>query len=292
MITRSKSNQNKHKKCSLCKVNGHDIRNCSDIRIQELINEKTQLYNRIYKKPDNYNRIREWLSSKSPIELSTLAVKLNVPTTYPKHIKISCLVKEMIYEILSIQIDYILCKIFTEPTNNINQIVHYEKRKDICGRVIDIMRKKKLYEPVFFIIQILNKIDLKENPSEFMNYVRQNIMFTSLENKQYFYACYFVCEYMIDTFLPKEKKWNIVLNEFEICNSCKTDKQINECPICFENYSIENKVYTNCNHSFCSECIKKHLDTFLNKPVPTCPICRRNITILSIYSTYSKNLLL
>jgi hypothetical protein len=285
MITRSKSNQNKHKKCSLCKVNGHDIRNCSDIRIQELINEKTQLYNRIYKKPDNYNRIREWLSSKSPIELSTLAVKLNVPTTYPKHIKISCLVKEMIYEILSIQIDYILCKIFTEPTNNINQIVHYEKRKDICGRVIDIMRKKKLYEPVFFIIQILNKIDLKENPSEFMNYVRQNIMFTSLENKQYFYACYFVCEYMIDAFLSKEKKWNVKINEIKTCYTCKTNKQINECPICFDIYNGENDVYTNCNHSFCTECIKKHLDTFLDKPVPTCPICRTDITQLSIHSS-------
>lgn len=293
MITRSKSsnNNNNNKKCSICKSNGHDIRNCSDIRIQELMNEKIQLYGRIYKKPDNYNRIREWLSSKSPMELSILAVKLNVPTTYPKHIKIDCLVKEMIYEILSIQIDYILCKIYTEPINRMNQIVHYEKRKDICGRVIDTMRRLKLYEPVFFIIQILNKIDLKENPREFMNYVRQNIMFTSLENKKYFYACYFVCEYMIDAFLSKEKKWNIVLNEFKLCNSCTTDKQTNECPICFENYSIENKVYTNCNHLFCTECIKKHLDTFLDKPVPTCPICRADITKISIYSKSSSNLL-
>ena len=280
MITRSKSSHNK-KKCSVCKLNGHDIRNCSDIRIQELINEKTQLYGRIYKKPDNYNRIREWLSSKSPMELSILAVKLNVPTKYPKYIKNDYLVEKMIYEILSIQIDYILCKIYTEPINNVNNIVQYENRKNVCGKVIDMMRRQKLYEPVFFIIQILNKIDLNENPSEFMNYVRQNIMFTSLENKQYFYACYFVCEYMIDAFLPKEKIWNIKINEI------KTHKYKieNECPICFDIYNGENDVYTNCNHSFCAQCIKKHLDTFLDKPIPTCPICRTDITQLSIHSS-------
>lgn len=283
MITRSKSCNN-NKKCSVCKLNGHDIRNCTDIRIQELINEKKQLYSRIYKKPDNYNRIREWLSSKSPTELSILAVNLNVPTTYPKYIKNDYLVEKMIYEILSIQIDYILCKVYTEPINNINDIVQYENRKNVCGKVIDIMRRQQLYEPVFFIIQILNKIDLNENPREFMNYVRQNIMFTSLENKQYFYACYFVCEYMIDAFLPKEKRWNVKINEIKTCNSCKTNKQINECPICFDSYNGENDVYTNCNHSFCAECIKKHLDTFLDKPVPTCPICRTNITQLSVHS--------
>jgi len=247
------------------------------------MNEKSQLYTTIYKKPDNYNRIREWLSSKTTTELSILAVKLNIPTKYPKYIKIDYLANKMIYEILSIQIDYILCKIYTEPINDITKIIQYETRKNVCSKVIDMMRRQQqLYESVFFIIQILNKIDLNENPREFMNYVRQNIMFTSLENKQYFYACYFVCEYMIDAFLPKEKKWNVKINEIK---TCKYDIDKNECPICFDMYNIEKNVYTNCNHSFCAECIKKHLDTFLDKPVPTCAICRADITELSIYSS-------
>jgi hypothetical protein len=287
MITRSKSNDtndnnNNNNKCSVCKINGHDIRNCTDNKIHELMNEKSQLYTTIYKKPDNYNRIREWLSSKTPTELSILAVKLNIPTKYPKYIKIDYLANKMIYEILSIQIDYILCKIYTEPINNITHLVQYETRKNVCGKVIDMMRRQKLYEPIFFIIQILNKIDLNENPREFMSHVRQNIMFTSLENKQYFYACYFVCEYMIDAFLPKEKKWNVKINEIK---TCKYDIDKNECPICFDMYNIEKNVYTNCNHSFCTECIKKHLDTFLDKPIPTCPICRGDITELSVYSS-------
>jgi len=283
MITCSKSNDaNNNNKCSVCKLNGHDIRNCTDNKIQELMNEKTRLYGTIYKNPDNYNKIREWLSSKTSVELSILAVKLNIPTKYPKYIKIDYLLDKMMHEILSIQIDYILCKIYTEPINNITNIVQYENRKNVCGKVIDMMRRQQLYEPVFFIMQILNKIDLNENPREFMNYVRQNIMFTSLENKQYFYACYFVCEYMIDAFLPKEKKWNVKINEIK---TCKYDIDKNECPICFDMYNIEKNVYTNCNHSFCAECIKKHLDTFLDKPVPTCAICRADITELSIYSS-------
>jgi len=282
MITRSKSNDTNNNKCSVCKINGHDIRNCTDNKIHELMNEKSQLYTTIYKKPDNYNRIQEWLSSKTTTELSILAVKLNIPTKYPKYIKIDYLANKMIYEILSIQIDYILCKIYTDPINNITHLAQYETRKNVCGKVIDMMRRQKLYEPIFFIIQILNKIDLKENPREFMNHVRQNIMFTSLENKQYFYACYFVCEYMIDAFLPKEKKWNVKINEIK---TCKYDIDKNECPICFDMYNIEKNVYTNCNHSFCAECIQKHLDTFLDKPIPTCPICRTDITELSMYSS-------
>jgi hypothetical protein len=281
MITRSKSKQNNQNKCSICRNTDHDIRNCTDIRIQKIINEKTQLYGRIYKQTDNYNKIREWLSNKSPMELSILAVKLNIPTTYPKHIKFDSIFHEMKNELISIQLDYILCKVYETPINNIKYITNYENRKNICGKLINIMRRKKLYGPVFFIIQVLNKIDIKDNPRDFMNYVSENIMFTSLENKQYFYSCYFVCEFMIDVFLSKEKKWKIIFNEFETCN---VDKQMNECPICFENYSIENNVYTNCHHTFCSECIKKHLDTFLDKPVPTCPMCRTDIKELSMYS--------
>ena len=180
-------------------------------------------------------------------------------------------------ELISIQLDYILCKVYETPVNN---ITNYENRKNICGKLIQMMRRKKLCEPMFFIIQVLNKIDLNQNPREFMNYVSQNIMFTSLENKQYFYACYFISEYMIDVFLPKQRKWNININEIKNENI----DIINECPICIEEYSNKNNVYTNCHHSFCSECIKKHLHTFLDKPVPTCPICRTDIKELSTYS--------
>jgi hypothetical protein len=280
MITRSTSNKNNHNKCSICRNSDHDIRNCTDIKIQKIIKEKEQLYSIVYKQPDNYNKIREWLSNKSTIELSILAVKLNIPTTYPKYIKIDSIFHEMKNELISIQLDYILCKVYETPVNNIKYITNYENRKNICGKVIDLMRRQKLCEPVFVIIQVLNKIDLNQNPREYMNYLMQNIMFTSLENKQYFYACYYISEYMIDVFLPKQRKWNININEIKNENV----DIINECPICIEEYSNKNKVYTNCHHSFCSECIKKHLHTFLDKPVPTCPICRTDIKELSTYS--------
>jgi hypothetical protein len=281
MITRSKSNnKNKNKKCSVCRISGHDIRNCTDIKIQQLMNEKTLLYYTLYKKHDGYKKIKEWVLDKTHQELSILAFKLNVSNGYPNYIKVEYINKEMLNELLSIQIDYILCKIYEEPVNDIKYIEQYEKRKNICGKLIDMMRNNKLYEPVIFVIQVLNKIDIKENPNEFINYVKENIMYTSLNHKQYFYACYFVCEYMTDAFFPKEKEWDIIFNEI------KSDiNTINECPICFDTYNNENTIYTNCKHTFCKDCIKKHLNMFLDKPVPTCPICRTNITEIALHNT-------
>lgn len=45
----------------------------------------------------------------------------------------------------------------------------------------------------------------------------------------------------------------------------------NECSICFEIY--ENECKTNCNHSFCEDCLHK----WFKKKKISCPICREDI---------------
>ena len=47
-------------------------------------------------------------------------------------------------------------------------------------------------------------------------------------------------------------------------------ESINECAICLS--EIENMTTTDCNHSYCKQCIDDCLD---NKP--ECPLCRKNI---------------
>lgn len=50
-----------------------------------------------------------------------------------------------------------------------------------------------------------------------------------------------------------------------------------ECSICFQN--IEDKFVLDCEHEFCTLCIKKHVKTQLSyKYKPTCPICRNELS--------------
>jgi hypothetical protein len=63
----------------------------------------------------------------------------------------------------------------------------------------------------------------------------------------------------------------------------RTEPEIElECPVCYCDHVKNSTVLTNCNHSFCKECIKMHIVTFKNRSlVPTCPMCRSNISTLS-----------
>ena len=48
--------------------------------------------------------------------------------------------------------------------------------------------------------------------------------------------------------------------------------EISKCPICYKNFLEDKMIQTDCNHSFCIECITKWLSK--NN---TCPLCRSHI---------------
>ena len=51
--------------------------------------------------------------------------------------------------------------------------------------------------------------------------------------------------------------------------------ELKECPICFDEFQPNCLLRTNCNHSFCIECMQHHTNEFKNKTCePTCPYCR------------------
>ena len=61
-------------------------------------------------------------------------------------------------------------------------------------------------------------------------------------------------------------------------------REIKQCPICYDDTPEINLMTTNCNHTFCYNCITNHLDTERNKQSPHCPMCRSTITTMNIKS--------
>ena len=50
------------------------------------------------------------------------------------------------------------------------------------------------------------------------------------------------------------------------------EKEVEECPICYEEIGAKNFCVTACGHKFCMGCIPKHLANS-----NACPMCRANI---------------
>jgi len=53
-----------------------------------------------------------------------------------------------------------------------------------------------------------------------------------------------------------------------------------ECPICYETIIAENVMRTQCNHSFCQDCLCTTIDSVNVMRSPECPMCREQITLI------------
>jgi hypothetical protein len=67
-----------------------------------------------------------------------------------------------------------------------------------------------------------------------------------------------------------------------------------DCPICFDEVSRPDAIITNCNHSYCATCIKQFVSR-INDKKPSCPMCRTEITQLTmgkseVYNEISEHL--
>jgi len=55
------------------------------------------------------------------------------------------------------------------------------------------------------------------------------------------------------------------------------------CSICLDEHKKIETVTTNCDHTFCKSCMCANLDHYIaTNRLPTCPMCRTNITTLEI----------
>lgn len=67
-----------------------------------------------------------------------------------------------------------------------------------------------------------------------------------------------------------------------VCLETKTKSNaLQECPVCYNDFTEQKQVAFNCNHTFCIDCIEKFLRSHTEKDCVNCPMCRTEIETIS-----------
>jgi hypothetical protein len=81
--------------------------------------------------------------------------------------------------------------------------------------------------------------------------------------------------------LGEEEQIPILIEPVILCLETSAELcELFECSICMEEQKIINQNTTNCQHSFCHDCICRHIDSSKNSS--SCPLCRTQITSLEV----------
>jgi len=79
----------------------------------------------------------------------------------------------------------------------------------------------------------------------------------------------------------QQQKIPILIEPLILCLETAAELcELFECSICMEEHKIISQNTTNCQHSFCHDCICQHIDT--SKNGSSCPLCRTQITSLEV----------
>jgi hypothetical protein len=71
----------------------------------------------------------------------------------------------------------------------------------------------------------------------------------------------------------------VILNEKVIENGAQM-----ECPVCYCDVDCKDFAETDCQHSYCKDCVSRNIVSFNEKHCrPTCPFCRTDIKTVSVH---------
>lgn len=85
-------------------------------------------------------------------------------------------------------------------------------------------------------------------------------------------------------FRPPQRKFDIKTSTQSPTTPTSNQNQTHVCPICLDEIPSANQIITNCNHTFCNDCIQKYFKS-LNSNIhkdPVCAYCRDPIQSLEI----------
>ena len=272
---------NRH--CSLCFLTGHNSSNCINYPIQELhmnllnIFKECIRYNVTHFGLNNYQEKRNHiieLNNLSLSEIKLLAKSFGLRINYNRF--------NLTQRVFDIYVGLVERELnnnrtFIEEMNERNNLLRIQQVDNSFRNNINIA-----------LTRLQTNMNLLSN-EELRNYVSQMgtyIHFTSsgipLELPE-------LPELPLNNNV-NNIKFNISLIKIDeaIVNDNNNDNNnvYHYCPICMDTTNSDSMIITNCNHTYCNECVCKYIQTCNNDSLPRCFICRENT---SSYSSSCEN---
>lgn len=82
-----------------------------------------------------------------------------------------------------------------------------------------------------------------------------------------------------------DRKVPIVITHTPI-PECADQYEVKECAICYENVTVHHMVQYNCKHEFCGGCVTEMIKTGARNQLPTCAMCRTEVSTFEIHAEY------
>ena len=277
--------QQEYRICSKCGENGHNRDDCQTILDENYyrIGFMTKCSRCDQPGHNRNNRIKcsliESYPEKKYHEIATLQQRLREIQNNLEQLELNNI------KLLLIQIETYSIEMMNVLHRN-QQIVHLDKLMDILHNVIIFKDIINTMSNDLTTISVITLSYIKEVSSEYQNDIIQILLtFTNhslwslyaLISRHQEYYDYFT-EWIKNVLSIKRTQNNIKIITIQNVNL----EQTYECSICYENNSIEKSTITDCNHSFCIECMISYCKSRQTTNNVPCPMCRHDIKELHI----------
>lgn len=254
-------------KCGFCGLRGHNITRCNDPRIPDILNVSRTFIRNIIQNSHNpvlLNNYKEYLTGQSINTIKLLANRNHISSSISK--------KEMI-EMLIMNVQY---EVFLEGLHEYTPVQPRENQIMFIGTPDSPATYHQLRRPP----DAPTPHDRRRITSQ-VSISPVSISLTSIFDEEFIPLPPFTNETV------SAERTQIVF--YPLTN--ETIEKNDECPICYDCVNFKNQMTTNCNHTFCCNCIKEIIARkepilddecqTLNCDIINCPLCRTKITEFS-----------
>ena len=281
------------RKCSLCKQVGHDKRS-------EFCLVRKQAQNmQLYEKNREIEISEKMLADASAnIEfMSKISVEWQIENENPRRVVnyLCTVLPKLVQTGRQIRLAMANCSVteLTEKLNKIVEIINDAIRARIFSKIPHPVSRFTGYVAMSYIYLTPNFVPYCQGAIISDGYltvcpdaeIEVSIMSHSVSNiRRQTFPIRSEQEEEYDVIIPV-KRTAEYLKECNILNVSSTTEDAHDCPICFESKNASYIIRLNCDHGFCLECMKGHINAIKDKTcLPTCPCCRGEINEFKIIS--------
>ena len=271
--------------CSYCNLPGHDIRTCNDDSIRENIQEVEHTISHL----NGETEIEAYLKHRPLKMLRVLCVPFGIRMTLPKKFYVNLLTR---YYLL-----YINIQINTHITIESGETDIKEYSCTYIKHYLTFIVEQNL--PTYAIIRFIENInndlmrcyrpEFSQSFDVFLGNIWMKSVFIMMDqvvtvmltnNPAIFNLITRITMPFLD--FESQPEWKMDIQPIMLCTEQYNElQQEEECPICLTDQKKFDTLITNCNHSFCKDCVMKSISLSKNaRKSLSCPLCRCNVDTL------------